>query len=162
MGSRISKTTLNTQYQGRRLRHHGAGAPEGETGDQGELQIQGVIGEPKPDDDAGHLISKLLGGSGGVQAGKLMPQKLGVNRGSFRHSRTTCARWSCPAKPKFVRIVPHSAPGQTRPYELCCQVRYQGETIQWVFPGRSTPFLNCVVRLHPLQPDRCGRMNLDE
>jgi len=88
-----------------------------------------------PTDDAGHAIGQNLGGLGGVRSGNIFPQAPSVNRGAFNQFEQQIARRVVAGDNVFVRVVPQSSSGSTRPYEVLYQARINGQTISRTFPN---------------------------
>uniref|UniRef100_UPI001AE0A391 RHS repeat-associated core domain-containing protein n=3 Tax=Pseudomonas TaxID=286 RepID=UPI001AE0A391 len=82
-------------------------------------------------DDAGHAISKLLGGSGGKD--NVFPQDPTTNRGAFRMFEGDIAAAVKNGDNVIVRVVPNYDAGGTRPTSILYQARANGVTHSQVF-----------------------------
>ncbi|MFA0965871.1 RHS repeat-associated core domain-containing protein [Pseudomonas amygdali] len=80
-----------------------------------------------PDDDAGHIIAKLLGGSGGKDG--VFPQLKGINRGQFRAFESTIASTVNKRGPVDVELNFIYGSGGTRPTSITYDVYRQGNKI---------------------------------
>ena len=60
---------------------------------------------------------------------------MSLSRGKYQDLEKEVGEILSSGGPTFVRIVPRYAPGQTRPYEILYQFRYQGRTLQRIFPN---------------------------
>ncbi|APC40324.1 DNA/RNA non-specific endonuclease [Clostridium estertheticum] len=69
-------------------------------------------------DDAGHAIGKNLGGPVGARSKNLFQQNLNINRGNFAQFEKMIAKEVLKGKEVFIRVVPRSMKGATRPYEV--------------------------------------------
>ena len=79
-----------------------------------------------PDDDAGHLIAKNLGGSGGVDY--VVPQNKTINRGEFRKFEMKIAKKVRNGHEVYIRVVPRYQGNSTRPYKIDYFTRIDGIT----------------------------------
>ncbi|WP_455667582.1 RHS repeat-associated core domain-containing protein [Pseudomonas asiatica] len=80
-----------------------------------------------PDDDAGHIIGKLLGGSGGKDG--VFPQLKGMNRGQFRAFESQVANVVQKKGAVDVELNFIYGGGGTRPTSITYDVYHQGEKI---------------------------------
>nr|WP_258041445.1 DNA/RNA non-specific endonuclease [Pseudomonas syringae] len=80
-----------------------------------------------PDDDAGHIIAKLLGGSGGKDG--VFPQLSKVNRGLFRDFERAIANEVKDNGPVDLEIVFQYANGGTRPTKIHYDLYRNGKLI---------------------------------
>ncbi|RML30627.1 Rhs protein [Pseudomonas savastanoi pv. glycinea] len=80
-----------------------------------------------PDDDAGHIIAKLLGGSGGKDG--VFPQLSKVNRGLFRDFERAIANEVKDNGPVDLEIVFQYANGGTRPTKIYYDLYRNGKLI---------------------------------
>jgi RHS repeat-associated protein len=81
----------------------------------------------KSDDDAGHIIGKLLGGSGGKNG--VFPQVASVNRGQFREFEKALGQYIQANGPVDMDIVFKYAANATRPERIIYNVLQNGERI---------------------------------
>lgn len=79
------------------------------------------------DDDAGHIIGKLLGGSGGK--GGVFPQLSKVNRGLFRDFEKQIAKDVFDNGPVDVELIFKYGAGGTRPTKVLYNVFRNGELL---------------------------------
>jgi len=79
------------------------------------------------DDDAGHIIGKLLGGSGGKDG--VLPQLKGINRGQFRAFESQVANVVQKKGAVDVEVNFIYGNGGTRPTSITYDVFHQGEKI---------------------------------
>ncbi|WP_329605937.1 DNA/RNA non-specific endonuclease [Pseudomonas syringae] len=80
-----------------------------------------------PDDDAGHIIAKLLGGSGGKDG--VFPQLSKVNRGLFRNYEKIIAKDVRDKGPVSIDIEFQYGNGGTRPTDIIYNYYRNGELI---------------------------------
>jgi hypothetical protein len=79
--------------------------------------------------DAGHLISRLLGGPGGAGARNFFPQLPKTNRGKFAQFEKDVARLVDAGNDVWIRVSLRYKGNSTRPYEVLYQVRVNGSTV---------------------------------
>ncbi|WP_318192318.1 DNA/RNA non-specific endonuclease [Pseudomonas fluorescens] len=86
------------------------------------------------DDDAGHIVGKLLGGSGGK--GGVFPQLPGINRGLFRDFEKDVANFVRTKGPVDVDIKFVYNTSLTRPDEIVYEVSQMGKRVLFnIFPN---------------------------
>ncbi|MCC6149421.1 MAG: DNA/RNA non-specific endonuclease [Planctomycetes bacterium] len=78
-------------------------------------------------DDAGHLIARLLGGPGGKNSGNIVPQLSSVNRGSFARFERMIADEVESGKTAYLRVRPVYDGTSTRPSSIIYDVRINGQ-----------------------------------
>jgi len=81
----------------------------------------------RSDDDAGHIIGKLLGGSGGKDG--VLPQLSKINRGLFRDFEGEVANFVRTNGPVDVDVKFIYGASSTRPTKIVYRVFQQGEAV---------------------------------